>query len=345
MRNIDEIIQDIPLDELLNGLPENSETISGEITQRKSVPEPVQLKSRMPVFIAAACAALILGAGILFLASRTARVEPKSGTESLEAEPIYIKPDPNDSAIVVIPKGTVLKNFTELDGNDKAGLLCNAMETYLKNHAADENREYLGGEMYLNFSSPGTAEKQSTVNEFKLITGYDLTGCACFCFDDLRVDFAEWTAEPGTKVYCCINSSDKSEYSFEEVSELGRYPEQYLDICGSRCEIGGAGQSFGTVRFTQHKFEADDRKELPRQECDDLIDICTEMYLSLGGVGTEKIAYPTGTLGVSFVRFGTLVTVCEVSNGSDTFTVNGQEVKSPETAEMFAKYREKLNKI
>ena len=31
MRNIDEIIQDIPLDELLNGLPENSETISGEI--------------------------------------------------------------------------------------------------------------------------------------------------------------------------------------------------------------------------------------------------------------------------------------------------------------------------
>ena len=228
MRNLDELLQEIPLDELLEGKEKNKESKNRSprrlIKHTEKEKTSVRLKSKGYTAAAAAVLALAVGAGaIAVVGSRGTLPEPGPAASGLEADPISL-PDRIEARSSEREHPDQLLTFDTIAAGTQAKLIFQAMESYLN--------EYEGfiplsirtkGELYFDLGNPAADVKNLTYEleeqcGFELDEGYAFIGFG----SDSELLFAEWT----DKLDGTVQLYKKSGYN-GTTNTLGDYPEEY----------------------------------------------------------------------------------------------------------------------
>ncbi len=202
MRRLDELLQDIPLDELM-----------GNSVEQRPAAQPVSIKDSRPregkvrlkghlSFAAAAAAALAVGLSAAFIGSR--HTPAGENMSSTRAEPIASEAQekPNVSA-----DRTSSQKFTE------AHRLYLAMLLYMAEHKS-EGIGSDAAELYLELDSSG--QIQAALEEE---LGHSFTGRAYFQFSEGRLAYVQWTGSDHDHVELYPKTNGKV-----SVQELGEKP-------------------------------------------------------------------------------------------------------------------------
>lgn len=311
MRNIDELLQDIPLDELLEGTDKSREKqrpSRQRIKHTAKKKEPVKLKSRVYAGAAAAVLALVIGASaIVIVGSRGTRPSPKASISEFQADPISL-PDDNVSS----RKNEQLSSIDSSEAGH-AKVIFNAVQKYL-----DEFEGFVPmvirnqGELYIDFKKPSDDVK-SFVAKLEELSGCELdVGYAFIGFNsDNELLFAEWTEKQGAEVEL-YQQNGRGDLTYS----LGDYPnEYYYAVKGEN--------TYGTVDITCLMSGSTQSVHVSRVTAKGII----EAYRHLLRGKTVRSSLTDwleegDEIKISFMYFGERVNITASGNYPGSFTVN-----------------------
>lgn len=190
MRNLDELLQDIPLEELLNDRVENKGKThrSKRAVSRDDDESPViQLKSRVSVAAAAAVIAVIaaITAAVSMKMEYGTRIEPRAQTEKNQPDPIMTESESDSSQI-----------------NANAERLHKAMLSYMSQYPDSEVSDAAENYIYVDMEDIEGENGELGLKLEKLMQK-DLPGESFFVFENGRLLYTEWSD--------CSSASAKAE--------------------------------------------------------------------------------------------------------------------------------------
>lgn len=317
MRNLDELLQDIPLDELMGTAGRDpfrvSEEDKGEETERPR--EEIKLKSKLPAVTATAAAIFLIAAAALFVTVMKGRLDPRKDPSENEAAPIetYSQAEPSDDPLSSLADES-LAPFEFVGTSYKTRLLQSAMEQFSQSVSILAGSPIKQGELYLPLEDTPT-EQVTLVRGLELATRRKLYGYAFFLFDENgKVLFTEWTEKRGAPVYCSTGA---------KLRFLGEYPESYTSYC--KKEYSDSTElPFRLVRIS----EADKELILNKAEAGALL---TELALIKTEGAEEASVRPlerAKTIQIAFADAGTgFMTVSIWPDAPYIIEMNGQIIK------------------
>ena len=184
MRRLDELLQDIPLDELTGASAQNE----AKTKSRRRAKGSVRVKS---VTAAVASAAVMALAVIIAIAAATrykTAIPPAS--ENGEAEPITSAQTESTAAA-----SSVYRDHISSSGLTNAHKLYLAMLLALAEGKADTGSSD-AAELYVTLDSD-SGENSSLGAELEKTVGEELTGTAYFAFRNGRLLYSEWSGADG----------------------------------------------------------------------------------------------------------------------------------------------------
>ena len=239
MRNLDELLQDIPLEELMRdpGADENETRDISSSKRKKHIskktyayadegePPAIRLRSRVSVAAAAAVIAVIAAAAAAVSAKMEhgTRIEPKAQTaqtEKNQPDPIKTESEPVSS-----------------QSNSTAEELYKAMLSYLSQHPDDGISDAAEMQMLVDLEDI-EGENGEIGLKLEQLMQKDLPGRAFFRFEDGKLQYAQWSdwSSPAARVelYPAVNGR-KTVNALGEKIDNSKDPGYGLDFYSRVC--------------------------------------------------------------------------------------------------------------
>ncbi|MBR6101300.1 MAG: hypothetical protein IKP95_02635 [Ruminococcus sp.] len=314
MRKLDELLQDIPLDELMGGSSERSEETgeSGfqpDASRPEAKPEPVRIKSSLPAYIAAAVIAAVIGAGALIFSLRHSGIEPGSPVSDNEADPIYSY-DTDGVA------------FQNVGDSYRASLLFNSMAGYAASYREQRGREFSAGEIFIDLGNVPDYLSEAVIGMERLAKTSLREGYALFVFrEDSSLAFAEWTKKEDAPVYCF---TDTSKTCFT-VKSLGDFPTGYEELAKREKNRTDGSVPYGLIRVTKHFKNGASGTFITRSELPYLFTWLKQIR-NYDRSPAADIPADNNTVTLEFMELGEKMSVVIMHDGTNAVYLNGEAV-------------------
>ena len=332
MRNLDELLQDIPLEDLMGKTTREIDPVPAKKDPAKPA---VKIKSGWPAIVVAAAVILLAVGAVAFAVGRSGITA--STKQFSEAEPIVSQPAKDAPSRNMKHEIEMLPSLHGIREELGAEIIFKAMEKYSAAHPEERIKpEYC--ELYMPLD--GSRETYTT-HELRTISGYNLDGYAFFVFGtEGKLLLAEWTQETDIGAGSYYVKEDGTGIS-GTVSSLGEYPEStdFFSELSFYIQYGNVRIDYTYENNTKRSFT------IPRSEMRNEISAFAnrrpiDKYTPPSS-GTDSVPEKKSRVSITFMWFGEEITVSEPDNPEADFSYNGKDYISTQGDEdYFAKARE-----
>lgn len=333
MRNLDELLQDIPLEDLMGKTTKEIDPVPAKKDPAKPA---VKIKSGWPAIVVTAAVILLAVGAVAFSVGRSGITA--STKQFPEAEPIVSQPAKDASSRNMKHEIEMLPSLHGIREELGAEIIFKAMEQYSAAHP-EEGTKLKNCELYMPLDG---SKETYTTDELRMISGYNLDGYAFFVFGtEGKLLLAEWTQEEygigagsyyvgkdGTGIGGTVGSLGEYPYSADFSSELSFYIQ------------------YGNVRI-DYTYENNTERSftIPRSEMRNEISAFAKRRpidkYTPPSSGTDSVPEKKSRVSITFMWFGEEITVSEPDNPEADFSYNGKDYISTQGDEdYFAKARE-----